>query len=131
MQIHVFVSKSHDPEQPLPAVALVPADHDVFAGDLAAQFARAGLTSRLVFLRRVDPGQPYPVLSVCDLEDDGVSVDSSDHSPWEVMQIGGAATYSELYANFARDLVRNQGKYSPPAPATTTDERWAYSIQWI
>ena len=95
MQIHVFVSKSHDPEQPLPAVALVPADHDVFAGDLAAQFARAGLTSRLVFLRRVDPGQPYPVLSVCDLEDDSVAVDDTDDLPGEVMGVSRVAAESD------------------------------------
>jgi len=36
VQVHVLVGEPHDPDQPLPAVALVPADDDVFPGDLAA-----------------------------------------------------------------------------------------------
>ena len=94
MQVHILVGEPHDSDQALPAVALVPADNDVFSGDLAAQLARAGLTPRLVFLWRVNPGQPYPVLSVCDLEDDGVAIDDTDDLPGEVMEVSRVAADS-------------------------------------
>jgi len=57
VQVHVFASESHNPDQPHPAVAHVPPNDDVFPGDLAAQFARAGLAPGLILFGRVDPGQ--------------------------------------------------------------------------
>ena len=91
VQVHVLVGEPHDPDQPLPAVALVPADDDVLSGDLPAQLAGAGLAPGLVFLWRVNPCQPYPVLCVCDLEDDGVAVDDTDDLTGEVMEISRVA----------------------------------------
>ena len=88
MQIHILVSESNDSDQPLPSVTLVPADDDVFPGDLAAQLARASLTPGLILFGCVDRGEAYPVLRIFDLEDDGVAVDDTDHLIRELMEVG-------------------------------------------
>ena len=72
MQVHILVSESHDSDQSLPTVPLVPSD-DVFPSDLVAQFPRAGLAPGLVLFGRIDSGEAYPMLSVCDLEHYGVT----------------------------------------------------------
>jgi hypothetical protein len=95
VQVHVLTRESHDPDQPLPTIALVPADDNVFAGDLAAQFARAGLAPGLIFFGCVYPGESYPVVSFCDLEDDGVAVDDTDNLPGEVMGVSRVAADSD------------------------------------
>ena len=41
------------------------------------------------------PGQPYPVLSVCDLEDDGVAIDDTDDLTGEVMEVSRVAADSD------------------------------------
>ena len=85
VQVHVLVGEPHDPDQPLPTVALAPTNDDMFSGDLAAQLAGAGLAPGLILFGCVDPGEPDPVLRVCDLEDDGVAIDDTDDLAGEMM----------------------------------------------
>jgi hypothetical protein len=96
VQIHVPAGKSHDSDEPLRTVPLAPAEDDVSSGYLTAQLVCAGLAPGLVLLGSVDPGQVYPVLSVCDLEDDGVTINNTDDLACQMTQVSRVAEDGDL-----------------------------------
>ncbi len=96
VQVHVLAGKSHDANEPLPAVALVPVHDDMFARYLPAQRARAGLSPGLVLFGCIDSGHAYPMLRTRDLDDNGVAVDNPDHPSGQMLSVGSVTVDEQL-----------------------------------
>lgn len=96
VQVDVLASQSHDANEPLPAVALVPVHDDMFARYLLAQLARACLSPGLVLFGRIDSGHAYLMLRTRDLDDNGVAVDNPDHPSRQVLSVGSVTVDEQL-----------------------------------
>jgi hypothetical protein len=89
VQVDVLAAQLDHADQALPAVPLVPFNHNGSAGKSPAQLSGSGFTPGLIALRSIDSGQADPIARIADLQDKRVAIDNSDDPPSQVVAICG------------------------------------------